>query len=89
MNNNEQRKPQVTEETDKLDQALTELAESIATLHDRLQPILRSDLDEIEDTKDVVEPPKLVQLADEVRGFRCHVTNLRNRISRLIELAEL
>lgn len=87
--NTEQRKSQVTEETDKLGQALTELAESITALHDRLQTILRSDLNEIEDTKDVVEPPKLVHLADEIRGHRCHVKSLRDRINKLIDLAEL
>ncbi len=89
MNNNEQRKPQVTEELDKLTQVLVDLSESIVALHDRLQPILRSDLDEIEDTKDVAELPKLVQLADDIRGHHCHVKSLRNRINRLIDLTEL
>ncbi len=87
--NTEQRKSQVTVEIDQLEQALTELAESIITLHDRLQTILRSDLDEIGDVKDVVESPKLVQLADVIRGHHCHVTSLRNQINKLIDLAEL
>lgn len=79
---------QVVEQLNSLNQILSELAESISVLQERLQPILRCD-NESNDPSDEVEPRKLVPLADEIRQHRHYVEILMDRIRKLQDIMEL
>lgn len=86
---NEPRKSQIEDELTNLGLSLSELAEIIAKLHDRLSPILRTEAEGKGGTEVTEKSYQLVPLADSIREHRYIARALEERIKELMESLEL
>ena len=81
-----ERMPQVREQMERIEKAVSQVDDSMGRLEDRLHAVLRQ---EPPGGKECAERPQLVQLADVLMSFADRVAAIDNRVNNMIERLEL